>query len=137
MSQPRQPESPRPQATPADPDSDSDSDSDIVGPTLPSASSSTIIAGPSVPTPSDRRLAIEDQREAERQARRSKYKSDRRDAYEKADELVPKQVGKEGKMAEKRASNAANKEMRDKEPGGLEVDEGTLMGSEGSSFQAA
>jgi hypothetical protein len=44
--------------------------------------------------------------------------------------------GKEGKMAEKRAVNSANKEMRDKEVGGLEVDEKTLMG-EGTSFQAA
>jgi hypothetical protein len=39
-------------------------------------------------------------------------------------------------MAEKRAVNSANKEMRDKEVGGLEVDEKTLMG-EGTSFQAA
>jgi len=39
-------------------------------------------------------------------------------------------------MAEKRAVNGANKEMRDKEVGGLEVDEKTLMG-EGTSFQAA
>jgi len=44
--------------------------------------------------------------------------------------------GKEGKMAEKRAVNSANKEMRDKEVGGLELDEKTLMG-EGTSFQAA
>jgi hypothetical protein len=44
--------------------------------------------------------------------------------------------GKEGKMAEKRATNSANKEMRDKEVGGLELDESTLMG-EGTSFQAA
>lgn len=39
-------------------------------------------------------------------------------------------------MAEKRAVNSANKEMRDKEVGGLELDEATLMG-EGGSFQAA
>lgn len=39
-------------------------------------------------------------------------------------------------MAEKRAVNSSNKEMRDKEVGGLEVDEKTLMG-EGTSFQAA
>jgi hypothetical protein len=44
--------------------------------------------------------------------------------------------GKEGKMAEKRATNSANKEMREKEVGGLELDESTLMG-EGTSFQAA
>jgi hypothetical protein len=39
-------------------------------------------------------------------------------------------------MAEKRAVNSSNREMRDKEVGGLEVDESTLMG-EGTSFQAA
>jgi hypothetical protein len=39
-------------------------------------------------------------------------------------------------MAEKRAVNSVNKEMRDKEVGGLELDEKTLMG-EGTSFQAA
>lgn len=50
--------------------------------------------------------------------------------------MAPRVVGKEGKMAEKRASNAANKEMREKDVGGLEMDEGTLMGEE-SSFQAA
>lgn len=67
---------------------------------------------------------------------RYQRKSDRREAYDRADELVPKAVGKEGKLAEKRAGNAVNKEMREKDVGGLEVDEGTLMG-EGSSFQAA
>jgi hypothetical protein len=69
-------------------------------------------------------------------AARAHRKAERRSAFERADEAAPKQVGKEGKIAEKRASNAVNKEMRDKEVGGLEVDEGTLMG-EGSSFQAA
>jgi hypothetical protein len=55
---------------------------------------------------------------------------------DRAEEHAPRLGGKEGKMAEKRAVNSANKEMRDKEVGGLELDEKTLMG-EGTSFQAA
>jgi hypothetical protein len=41
-------------------------------------------------------------------------------------------------MEEKRATNASNKEMRDKDStgAGLEVDEGTLMGDQGG-FAAA
>jgi hypothetical protein len=90
------------------------------------------VAGPSRPSASDRQIALED----ERDYKRSLKKAERKEAYERADEQAPRGVGKEGKLAEKKASNAVNKEMRDKEVGGLEVDEGTLMG-EGSSFQAA
>lgn len=50
---------------------------------------------------------------------------------------MPKAVGKEGKLAEKKAANSVNKEMREKEVGGLEIDEGTLMGGEESSFRSA
>ena len=39
-------------------------------------------------------------------------------------------------MAEKKAINASNQEMREKDVGGLEVDESTLMG-EDNSFQSA
>lgn len=39
-------------------------------------------------------------------------------------------------MEEKRAVNAGNRELREKEVGGLEVDEGTLLGESGS-FAAA
>jgi hypothetical protein len=39
-------------------------------------------------------------------------------------------------MEEKRASNAVNREFREKEVGGLEVDEGVLLG-DGGSFAAA
>ena len=90
--------------------------------------------GPSLPTSSDRQLALESaahQRKVERKAELKK-------GYHRADELVPKSVGKEGKMEEKRATNSANKQYREKEVGGLEVDEGTLMGDGGgSSFAAA
>jgi hypothetical protein len=56
--------------------------------------------------------------------------------YERAEEIVPRSGGKEGKMDEKRASNAVNREFREKEVGGLEVDEGVLLG-DGGSFAAA
>ena len=92
--------------------------------------------GPALPNPSDRRLAIEAQRELEAATAKAERASTRRQALDRAEEHAPRLGGKEGKMAEKRAVNSANKEMRDKEVGGLEVDEKTLMG-EGTSFQAA
>jgi hypothetical protein len=92
--------------------------------------------GPTLPTHSDRRLALEAQRELEAANAKAERASTRRQALDRAEEHAPRLGGKEGKMAEKRAVNSANKEMRDKEVGGLEVDEKTLMG-EGTSFQAA
>jgi len=92
--------------------------------------------GPALPNPSDRRLAQEAQRELEAATAKAERASTRRQALDRAEEHAPRLGGKEGKMAEKRAVNSANKEMRDKGVGGLEVDEKTLMG-EGTSFQAA
>jgi hypothetical protein len=92
--------------------------------------------GPTLPTNSDRRLALEAQRELDILTQKAERASTRRQALDRAEEHAPRLGGKEGKMAEKRAVNSANKEMRDKEVGGLEVDEKTLMG-EGTSFQAA
>lgn len=92
--------------------------------------------GPTLPSQSDRRLAEEARRESEALSRKADRLSNRRQALDRAEEVAPKMGGKEGKMAEKRATNSANKEMRDKEVGGLELDESTLMG-EGTSFQAA
>lgn len=89
-----------------------------------------------MPSTSDRQMALESEREAQHAARQAERVSNRRTALERAEEAVPRLQGKEGKMAEKRATNSANKEMRDKEVGGLELDESTLMG-DGSSFQAA
>lgn len=92
--------------------------------------------GPTLPSASDRQLALEQEREADFSARKAERSQARQKALERAEEAAPRLQGKEGKMAEKRATNSANKEMRDKEVGGLELDEKTLMG-EGSSFQAA
>jgi hypothetical protein len=93
--------------------------------------------GPARPAPSERQLAEEASRELLASQAKAERKASRKSAYEKADELVPKGVGKEGKMAEKKATNASNKEMREKDVGGLEVDEGTLMGSNDGGFAAA
>ena len=87
--------------------------------------------GPALPSTSDRQLALESASELRKRDR----KAEQRERYEKADEAVPRSGGKEGKMDEKRATNAVNREFREKEVGGLEADEGTLMGE--SSFQAA
>ncbi|ORX37853.1 hypothetical protein BD324DRAFT_402906 [Kockovaella imperatae] len=115
---------------------DSDpSDPSLYGPSRPDSLSATSSRplGPTLPTGADRQLA----KEAESEYRKSEYKAKMKQGYERADEMVPKSIGKEGKMAEKRATNAVNREFREKEVGGLEVDEGTLMGGGDSSFAAA
>jgi hypothetical protein len=57
--------------------------------------------------------------------------------YSKADEMAPKSGGREGKIEEKRATNAVNREMRDRDSAaGLEVSESVLMGDDGG-IQAA
>ena len=124
---------PKPTFSPAN--DDAESSEEEIGPSLPTLPIPAHTASAS--SYSDRRLAQEEQEDLERAQRRSAKKSDRREAFERADELVPKAVGKEGKMAEKKAANSVNKEMRDKEVGGLEMDEGTLMGGEESSFRSA
>jgi putative heme degradation protein len=51
--------------------------------------------------------------------------------------MAPKSGGREGKIEEKRATNAANREMRDRDSAaGLEVSESVLMGDDGG-IQAA
>ncbi|WRT69584.1 uncharacterized protein IL334_006573 [Kwoniella shivajii] len=89
--------------------------------------------GPSLPSTSDRQYASE----LAQDAKKAEKKSHLKDVYNRADELVPKSGGKEGKLEERRALNAENRKFRDKDvTAGLEVDEGTLMG-EGGSFAAA
>ncbi|WWC92916.1 uncharacterized protein L201_007878 [Kwoniella dendrophila CBS 6074] len=89
--------------------------------------------GPSMPTSSDRQYAYEISKDQQKSERKLKYK----EMYNKADELIPKSGGKEGKFEERRAINQENKKYRDKDTtAGLEVDDNTLMG-EGGSFAAA
>ena len=107
---------------------DEESSGEDIGPTLPP---SLLPSQPKI-SHSDAQL----RREEEYEMRKREKRKDRKEAFERVDELVPRSIGKEGKMAEKKASNAMNKEMREKDVGGLEVDEGVLMGEEGS-FQSA
>ncbi|WWC65951.1 uncharacterized protein I303_108573 [Kwoniella dejecticola CBS 10117] len=104
----------------------------LAGPSIgPSRSGPSI--GPSIPSSSDRQYGAE----LAQDARKAERKSHLKDMYNRADELVPKSGGKEGKMEERRAANAENRKFRDKDmTAGLEVDEGTLMGDTGS-FAAA
>jgi hypothetical protein len=84
-------------------------------------------------TPADRQLALEEAREESLKAR----KAERNKAYGRVEELVPKQGGREGKMEERRATNAENRMYREKDASaGIEVDEATLMGG-GNDFQKA
>ncbi|WVF68550.1 hypothetical protein IAT40_003318 [Kwoniella sp. CBS 6097] len=113
-----------------------------VGPSMPFPPSSSLSGrsvgptmGPSIPSMADRQYALETSRDESRKERKHRQK----EAYERADEYVPRSGGKEGKMEERRAMNAENRKWRDKgqdQSAGLELDEGTLMG-DGSSFAAA
>jgi hypothetical protein len=83
--------------------------------------------------PADRQLALEEAREEALKAR----KAERNKAYGRVEELVPKTGGREGKMEERRATNAENRMYREKDASaGIEVDEATLMGG-GNDFQKA
>lgn len=102
------------------------------GPTFPLSTMSRKL-GPTLPSASDRQYAMETEQEARKAERKAAYKED----YRRADEIVPRSGGKEGKMEEKRATNPENRVFREKDvTAGLEVDEGTLMGDSGS-FAAA
>ncbi|KAK4689418.1 hypothetical protein P7C73_g683, partial [Tremellales sp. Uapishka_1] len=97
------------------------------------SSSSSRPLGPSLPTSADRQLALESDREAKQYERKLKGK----EQYSRADELVPKNIGREGKLAERKAVNEENRKSRDKDQtAGLEVDEATLLGGN-DSFAAA
>jgi hypothetical protein len=107
----------------------------IAGPSLPSRS-----IGPTMPittsfsaSHTDRQLALEQQQEDLARER----KAERNRAFTRADEMAPKSGGREGKMEERRATNAENRQYRERDmAGGLEVDEGTLMGG-GNDFKQA
>lgn len=93
--------------------------------------------GPSAPTVAERQMAREVQAESDRMERNAERRAGRKVVLERAEELAPRQTGKEGRQAEKRATNQQNKQMREKDAAaGLEVDDETLMGDD-SSFTAA
>lgn len=115
----------------------SESDDEPIGPVPePPIGPSPLSRGstrPSAPTASDRQLA----KEVDAEYRKADRKAAAREAYGRAEEMAPKGVGKEGKMAERKAANEENKQWREKDvTAGLEADEGTLMG-DSSSFAAA
>ncbi|GMK59460.1 hypothetical protein CspeluHIS016_0800660 [Cutaneotrichosporon spelunceum] len=119
-----------------------DSDGDI-GPVLEPSSPSPgpqlvgPSVGPSAPTVAERQMAREVQAEREHMERSAERRAGRKVLLERAEEHAPRQTGKEGRQAEKRATNQQNKQIREKDSAaGLEVDDDTLMGDD-SSFAAA
>ena len=81
----------------------------------------------------DRQLAHENRQEDMARER----KAERNKAYGRADEMVPKSGGREGKMEERKATNAENRMYREKDmAAGLDLDEATIMGSGGEFKQA-
>lgn len=106
-----------------------------IGPSMPSTalSFSTSSSSSNNQTPADRQLALEEAREESLKAR----KAERNKLYGRVEELVPKTGGREGKLEERRATNAENRMYREKDASaGIEVDEATLMGG-GNDFQKA
>ncbi len=107
----------------------------VLGPALPSASGSgSRSIGPSLPPSTmfsanhtDRQLALEEAASVSSAAR----KADRNKAYERAEELVPRASGREGRFEEKRAKIALSKDT-----GEAEVPDSVLMGDDGG-FKAA
>ncbi|KAL7424996.1 hypothetical protein Q5752_000683 [Cryptotrichosporon argae] len=118
-----------------------ESDDELAGPMPPSPSPEPgpvpdVPVGPSRPAPADRQYG----RESLSELRASERKAARRAAYERADAAVPRLGGREGKLAERHAVNAANRERRERDgagaAAGLEVDDRTLMG-DADGFGAA
>jgi hypothetical protein len=104
-----------------------------IGPSMPSTALSFSASSSSNQTPADRQLALEEAREESLKAR----KAERNKLYGRVEELVPKTGGREGKLEERRATNAENRMYREKDASaGIEVDEATLMGG-GNDFQKA
>lgn len=122
-------------------DGNDDDDDDEIGP-RPEPPSRSVSPGPRVgpaaPTVSDRQLAREVEAATASSERAAERKATRKTALERAEEIAPRAVGREGKMAEKRAANDENKKFREKDQAaGLEVDDDTLMGGSESGFAAA
>lgn len=114
------------------PREEAESSDDEIGPKPPSPIGPT---QPARPSHSDMRYAREAAQEQAALERKFERKMARKEVYERAEEIAPKLGGKEGRIAEKKAANAANKEMREKDTDAV-VDEATLLG-DGGGFAAA
>ncbi|KZT58380.1 hypothetical protein CALCODRAFT_244310 [Calocera cornea HHB12733] len=104
----------------------------VQGPSLPGR-----VAGPSMPSAADLRLAQESTQELLSHDRSLSLKQDRRQQKDRLEELAPREVGRERMLEKKRERREGDRAFREGGKGGgdegLEVDEGRLMG--GDSFQ--
>ncbi|CDZ96609.1 hypothetical protein [Phaffia rhodozyma] len=75
------------------------------------------------------------ERETERDRERDERKRERKSARD--EEKESRSGGREGRIEKRKETNAFNRQMRDRSPGGLEVDESTLMGTSGNDDFAA
>jgi len=100
-----------------------------------SASGSSRVMGPTLPSSSDLVLARELTRETEQEERSLKRKRDRAEAKERVEDMVgPREVGREGALEKKRARREADRSFRDRGDDGFEADESVLLGG-GDSFR--
>lgn len=76
---------------------------------------------------SDRVMDREERKERQRAERKAERKKSEKEEKEE------RSGGREGRIEKRKETNASNREMRNKSPGGLEVDEATLMGTGGAN----
>ncbi|KZO94004.1 hypothetical protein CALVIDRAFT_539378 [Calocera viscosa TUFC12733] len=94
------------------------------------------VAGPSMPSASDLRLAQESAAEAVERERLQARKAGKKEAKERLEEVAPREVGRERMLEKKRERREGDRQFRDgkgDDAAGLEVDEKSLLG--GDSFQ--
>jgi len=100
-----------------------------------SSSSRPRVAGPTLPSASDRVFYGEEQKEHDDRERSSKRKRERAEEKERIEDLVgPKETGREGMLEKKKVRREADSKFRDKE-GDLDFGDDVLMGG-GDSFKA-
>lgn len=88
------------------------------------------VMGAQRPTAADRTFDHESRKERSR----DDDKRERKRARE--EEKEGRSSGREGRLEKRKEVNASNRAMRDRSPGGLEADEGTLLGGPTNEFQA-
>jgi len=103
--------------------------------TSASASGSSRVQGPTLPSSSDLVFARELARETQQEDRTLKRKRDKLEAKERIEEMVgPREVGREGALEKKRAKRESDRTFRDGGDDGFEADESVLLGG-GDSFR--
>jgi hypothetical protein len=101
-----------------------------MGPSVMGSSMGPSVMGAQRPSEADRTY----DRESRNERSRDEDKRERKRARE--EEKEGRAGGREGRLEKRKEVNAGNRQMRDRSPGGLELDEGALLGGPTNEFQA-